>query len=188
MNYYNTVIIGAGPAGLAAGLFLKEKKVNFIIFDRGGRFSDRDKSRPLEVSHGVGGSGLFSDGKFSYPPAASGLWQEWNLVKAERIYHQLEDMFRRCSIGLKSWEDVKAGMLLPDSEIKKYDSDVFDFAQRKRIMEYMCHELEDFIAANTGIVSVKENGDHTFSITTDAGERYTSSTVVIATEIGRAHV
>ena len=68
-------------------------------------------------------------------------------------------MFRRCSIGLKSWEDVKAGMLLPDSEIKKYDSEVFDFAERKRIMEYMCHELEDFIAANTGIVSVMENGD-----------------------------
>ena len=181
MEYYNTIIIGAGPAGLSAGLFLKKKKITFIIFDSGKPFLSRNKDCPFEVSHGVGGSGLFSDGKFSYPPAASGLWREWDLGKAESTYHQLEDLFHNCNVQIRSWEEVKAGMLLQDSKIKTYDSEILDYSERKRILQYMCRELENSIITSTTVSSVTKSNENIFLITTDTGTQYSCSTVIIAT-------
>jgi len=178
---YNTVIIGAGPAGLSTGLFLKEEKISFIILDCGKPFLERDRTRPFELSHGVGGSGLFSDGKFSYPPSASGLWQEMSLEKAEKIYRRLENLFCRFNIALKPWDDVKARMFLPQSEVKEYDSQVFDFSDRKKILQYFCRELEDSIVTNTTVTSVCESRSGTFVVETDADEYYSCTTVVIAT-------
>ncbi len=37
--------------------------------------SDRDRQSPQDVSSGVGGAGLFSDGKFSFFPSATNLWK-----------------------------------------------------------------------------------------------------------------
>lgn len=178
---YNTVIIGAGPAGLSAGLYLKEKKVSFAILDCGKPFLERDRTHPFELSHGVGGSGLFSDGKFSYPPSASGLWQGMRLERAKKIYQWLEVLFCKCNIALKPWEAVKSGMVLPQSEVKEYDSQMLDFSARKRILQYLCCELEDSIVTNTSVTSIRESGENTFVVATDSGEYYSCTTVVIAT-------
>lgn len=181
MKDYHTLIIGAGPAGLFAGLYLKKKKVSFLILDSGNSFSVRDPTQPYEVSHGVGGSGLFSDGKFSYPPAASGLWQEMDLGKAEELYLWMEKIFCDCGIALKSWDTVRAGMLLPEREIKEYDSQVLDSMERKGILQYLCYQLKDSIVTNTTVISVQESGKNTFLVSADTGEQYSCTTVVLAT-------
>lgn len=181
MKDYNTVIIGAGPAGLSAGLFLKEKKVSFVILDSGKLLTERDRTDPFELSHGVGGSGLFSDGKFSYPPSASGLWQGMSFEKAEKIYRWLEYLFCKCNVALKPWDAVKSGMVLPQGEIKEYDSQILDFSARERILQHLCRGLEDFIVTNTTVTSIRESEENIFEIATDSGDYYSCTTIIIAT-------
>ena len=68
------VIVGAGPAGLFAGLLLAEEGYSPIILERGGSVLERKEAvSQFELSHildpdtniqfGAGGAGTFSDGK-----------------------------------------------------------------------------------------------------------------------------
>ena len=68
-------IIGAGPAGLAAAQPLLESGIKFFLIDQGDISANRDRRDPKNVIEGVGGSGLFSDGKFSFYPSATNLWK-----------------------------------------------------------------------------------------------------------------
>ena len=68
------IIVGAGPAGLFAGLLLAEEGYAPIILERGGSIRERKEAvRAFELTHildpetniqfGAGGAGTFSDGK-----------------------------------------------------------------------------------------------------------------------------
>lgn len=68
------VVLGAGPAGLAAAAAASAMGVRPLLIEAGPSLDDRDQSDPTTVVEGVGGAGLFSDGKFSFRPSASRLW------------------------------------------------------------------------------------------------------------------
>lgn len=69
---FDVVVIGAGPAGLSAAAELSRTR-SCLLLDRGPLASERD--RVDDVLSGVGGAGLFSDGKHSFFPSATALWQ-----------------------------------------------------------------------------------------------------------------
>jgi uncharacterized FAD-dependent dehydrogenase len=91
------VVVGAGPAGLAAAAAAGTTGAVPLLLEAGPSLEDRDQSDPQTVVEGVGGAGLFSDGKFSFRPSASRLWDldarllgpSWNeiagLLKAHGI-------------------------------------------------------------------------------------------------------
>ena len=71
---YNPVIIGAGPAGLFAGLILVQNGIKPIILERGKKVEERIKdvqefiqnkkfNTSSNIQFGEGGAGTFSDGK-----------------------------------------------------------------------------------------------------------------------------
>lgn len=73
---YSPVIVGAGPAGLFAGLILAQAGCSPIIIERGGKIDDRIKSVDCfssggrldansNIQFGEGGAGAFSDGKLN---------------------------------------------------------------------------------------------------------------------------
>lgn len=75
MNH-RPVIIGMGPAGMFAGLFMAQKGYRPLIIERGERVEDRTKSiekfwstgelnLESNVQFGEGGAGTFSDGKLT---------------------------------------------------------------------------------------------------------------------------
>lgn len=73
---YDVVIIGAGPAGLATGYALKRyTNTTFTIIDSGKQLFDRSRYGPQDLIQGIGGAGLFSDGKFSFYPSSTALWE-----------------------------------------------------------------------------------------------------------------
>lgn len=77
---FDVLIVGAGPAGLFAALELMRSGLTTAILDQGEASSKReckDQQRCVDCrvcanTHGVGGSGLFSDGKLSWSPQAGG--------------------------------------------------------------------------------------------------------------------
>ena len=66
------VVVGAGPAGLAAAQALP--RGGTAVLEQGPHIGARDQSDPATNTEGVGGAGLYSDGKFSFEPSASALW------------------------------------------------------------------------------------------------------------------
>lgn len=61
----NIAIVGAGPAGLTAAKYLLERSKNIVvdIYDKGASVADRQKTN--NILFGLGGAGLFSDGKLN---------------------------------------------------------------------------------------------------------------------------
>ena len=90
----DAAIVGAGPAGLSAACVLAEGKYQILVLDIGLPAEGRDHRKAEDLGLGVGGCGLFSDGKFSLRPSATRLWQLDNqndLARAEAwAYAQLK--------------------------------------------------------------------------------------------------
>jgi hypothetical protein len=87
------VIIGCGPAGLAAAAILQQRAPTreVILVDAGAPLSARDRYHPRDLVSGVGGAGLYSDGKLSFYPSASGLWRLLDPPRLERAYSWLRE-------------------------------------------------------------------------------------------------
>ncbi|WP_460844908.1 hypothetical protein [Phytohabitans suffuscus] len=65
--------MGAGPAGLAAANAAAH--LDPLVIDAGPAQHQRAHLSPATAAQGVGGAGLFSDGKFSFWPSGTRLWQ-----------------------------------------------------------------------------------------------------------------
>jgi uncharacterized FAD-dependent dehydrogenase len=87
MERYDYVVVGAGPAGLAFAS--SAKNANVLVVDSGKEVSQRDRFNPKECVQGAGGAGLFSDGKFSFYPAGTEIWNQ-DLWRLREAYHLLE--------------------------------------------------------------------------------------------------
>jgi uncharacterized protein len=74
INEVEIAIVGAGPAGLAAAHACLARGNTFLIIETGPSSTQRSVESPEQVLHGIGGAGLYSDGKLSYFPAAHQLW------------------------------------------------------------------------------------------------------------------
>ena len=71
---FDIVIVGAGPSGLAAANRCLIEGVSFAVFEKGRSLESRSIDLPEDMVTGVGGAGLYSDGKFSFSPSGHALW------------------------------------------------------------------------------------------------------------------
>lgn len=101
---YDCIIIGGGPSGLAAGNILQKFGINFLIIEKGNYLYKRNKKEPYDIVSGIGGGGLYSDGKVSFFPSGSKLYDlEPTLLK--KSYHQLIELFQNISINIPLFDE-----------------------------------------------------------------------------------
>lgn len=105
---YDVIIVGAGPAGLFAAYHLSEhSSLRVLVLERGKAplkrhcrlddYRECAQCNPCDILCGVGGAGLFSDGKlnFIHTLGKTDLTQFLPVPEAERLIDETEAIFNR---------------------------------------------------------------------------------------------
>ncbi len=105
---YDVIIVGGGPAGLFAAHYLAEHSSLRVLLLEKGRFPDKRscpiaengqclKCKPCNILCGLGGAGLFSDGKLNYihKLGKTDLTQFVPVAEAKELIQETEAIFNR---------------------------------------------------------------------------------------------
>ncbi len=104
---YDVIIVGGGPAGLFAAYYLAEhSSLNILLIEKGKAPQQRScpisdhgciKCRPCNILCGIGGAGLFSDGKlnFIHKLGKTDLTQFVSRQQARELIDETEAIYNR---------------------------------------------------------------------------------------------
>ena len=154
-NIYDVVFIGAGPANITAGSYLHKNQCdNFLIIDSGKNVKYRDHKSEIDCVKGVGGVGLFSDGKFSWYPSGTKIW---NLEKTRnnKSYNFLKKILSPFIKDIPNFPDVQEEFILENYwKEKSYKSDYLNLEQRKNLLLNLTNDYINKFLLETTVVKI----------------------------------
>lgn len=108
IDTYDVIIVGAGPAGLFSAYYLCENAdLRVLVIEKGKAPQRRNcpmkendtcqRCKPCNILSGIGGAGLFSDGKLNYiyKLGKTDLSQFMSVSKAQDLINETEQIFNR---------------------------------------------------------------------------------------------
>ena len=112
---YDVIVVGAGPAGLFASHYLsRTARLKGLLLDKGKQAANRScpmgatgeclRCRPCNILSGVGGAGLYSDGKLNFIHVLGKT--DLDLYPAENA-HKYRNDDRYVMETNQVWEDVE---------------------------------------------------------------------------------
>lgn len=159
---FDCIIIGSGPSGLTAANILSKYNVDFMIIDKGVQLYKRNRNKPSDIVSGIGGGGLYSDGKISFYPSGSNLYK-LSSNRLEKSYNKLSEIFGNLSIEIppfkKEWTEVLKKSDNKTSSQKDYESKVLSQDELYNLGFYLYDQIgkEKFLTKHdvVGIDSIK---------------------------------
>lgn len=107
-DQYDVIIVGGGPAGLFSAFYLSEhSSARILLIEKGkgplkrkcpiSKTQNCIKCKPCNILSGIGGAGLFSDGKLNYihKLGKTDLTQFMSISEAESLIDETEGIFNR---------------------------------------------------------------------------------------------
>lgn len=140
MNIYDTVVIGAGPSGLS---FCTTYTGKYLLVEMGKHINERDHNNDKESLVGVGGAGLFSDGKYSFYPAGTKVWDLYNIENAyDNLTKDLKKYIEYIPKFTKKIESLQENYDVEEWKLKKYPCYYIPLKDRIKFINDMCEKLD----------------------------------------------
>lgn len=177
-------VVGAGPAGLLCARVLTDLGHRVVVLDAGGGLPTR------EAAQGIGGAGLYSDGKFSFAPAGTAVWSllpDHHLAAAYGLVANFLAKYTSQAVPVFEPRPPMVG----DSDIKSYPSFRIPMQQRRIMIAELADGLN--IRMNSRVRRV-DFGDHGYMLEVESPRgvsMVSCSSLVLSTgrlwEAGLAH-
>jgi hypothetical protein len=198
---FHVVIVGGGPAGLFCAHALAESDLDVLLIDKGLAPKKRNcplsgdgkcmKCNPCHILSGIGGAGLFSDGKLNFTPilGKTDLTQFMPKTEAQGLIDEAEAIFNTFGMDSKVYPtDMEAAEAVRRTALKQgmdlllikqkhlgsdclpdYIADMHEHLEKKGITLHTGEEVLDIVV----------EGDRVQGVVTNKGE-YEADNVVMA--------
>ncbi|HWS36431.1 MAG TPA: hypothetical protein VN408_27315 [Actinoplanes sp.] len=110
--------------------------IDALVIEAGPDLDDRDAAVPEHYAGGVGGAGLFSDGKFSFHPSATAMWECEPGSVLRHAYDRIVDLLAGHGMTAPSFPTSGAGLPAGDGDhfqAKRYPSAYLSLEARYRL-------------------------------------------------------
>lgn len=168
----DVAIVGAGPAGLSVATALCAAGRSTVVFEKGRAVDARERRNPGDLVTGVGGAGLFSDGKFSFFPSATELWRLEPRARVETAYSQFTALLSDAASNPYSLplfppepSRVRTASAPRGITAKRYFSIKTDLEDRLRIVGRLQSELGRAIRTQASVEKIELGNGGLLSIT-----------------------
>jgi uncharacterized FAD-dependent dehydrogenase len=162
---YDTVIVGAGPAGLFCALELSRliDSSKVLVIDKGPAVDSRSFDSWGDVSSGIGGAGLFSNGALYFDSNAGGFLEDWDPSTSQDLMTYLKSLFQDfTNLGplpaIKSTYDLEERLVGAGFNVKRLDR-IFHIGSDNtgRVIQAIARRLASrgvSISANTNLTGI----------------------------------
>ncbi|MEU8118725.1 FAD-dependent oxidoreductase [Spirillospora sp. NPDC049024] len=168
----DVLIVGAGPSGLAAASGLSSTGLSVVIVDQGRQLNLRYAERSSDLASGVGGAGLYSDGKFSFYPSATHLWSLQPAGTLSVAYKKTEKLLATIGMDVPlSPQDARGpvGNAETSLHIKRYPSFYASLEERRHLIKKLLASSDCQLVLNTKVIRVQRDGMRRLIVEMQAG-------------------
>ena len=204
---FDVIIVGGGPAGLFAGYYIAtNSNLKVLILERGEPPKKRicpmlkdNKCRgcePCNILSGIGGAGLFSDGKLNFIPklGKTDLTQFMDPKDAKSLIDETESIFNRFGMDGESYPtDIEKAKNIR-KEARKEGIELLIIKQKHlgtdRLPEYIDEMMNYLISKGVNILTKIEvydiivKNDHVIGVITSKGRFFAKNVIVAPGRIG----
>lgn len=158
---YDVAVVGAGPAGLAAATSARQLGADVLVIEQGKHIEGRSQDHDSDVVCGVGGAGLYSDGKFSFYPSATALWSIQPSHGLVAGYNWLSGLLSAEGLKVPDFPKVPwPRRAARGIERKEYPSFYLPIAKRMKILRSVSSRLDTCMRTQCRVAEFRHVGNH----------------------------
>lgn len=156
MHDVEYLVVGAGPAGLAVSAYLSEHGREYLVVEQGMPVEDRRHDVPQHLGQGVGGAGLYSDGKFSFFPSASALWKLADNATLRNSYQHVTELLAAIGVTAPTFPDVSPNAsIFPRDAEKRYPSVYASLSSRTKLIDTLTATVAPHLETGRPLLAIR---------------------------------